>query len=138
FTPQSHTPIQTIPETVCDPTLPASGLGLPSPFRSPIATEVGPLPVPKSVFTPKLPSPLPSSTETVLEPASATARSGLPSPFRSLIATETGPSPVPNERGAAKSGPSVAVAGRNVPNRRLSGIGVIMHDRTPRHFWLTG
>ena len=62
--------------------------GLPSPFRSPIATERGLMPVGKSTFASKLPSPSPGRTETVSGVlALAVAKSGLPSPFRSPIAT---------------------------------------------------
>src|SRR5437588_465048 len=60
--------------------------GLPSPFRSPIATDLGTLSAAnvaaalKDGVTALLPVPL-SSTETTPD-ISATARSGLPSPFR--------------------------------------------------------
>src|SRR5439155_5939236 len=107
--PKLPSPLPSTTETVFELPLATARSGLPSPFRSPIATELGPLPVPKSVFAPKLPSPLPSSAETVLAKLFATAKSGLPSPFTSPIATETAPSPVLNERnGAAKRGAATA------------------------------
>src|SRR5437763_961032 len=68
--------------------------GLPSPFRSPIATEMGWLWAPKltaelkeSVFELTV---VFSNTETSAVPALATARSGLPSPFMSPMATDSG------------------------------------------------
>ena len=64
--------------------------GLPSPLRSPIATENGFEPTAKSVFAPKEPTPVPRRTETFLLWKFATAKSGSPSPFRSPIATENG------------------------------------------------
>ena len=82
--------------------------GLPSPFRSPIATEKGRAPVAIVELGRKVPSPLLSSTETVSAPRFAVARSGLPSPFRSPIATESG-------------GTSSYVAPRGGERRRRSG-----------------
>src|SRR5262249_49356905 len=64
--------------------------GLPSAFRSPMATEYGPGPVAKSVLDGKLPVPFPRSTETWDEEVSVASRSWLPSPFRSPTATERG------------------------------------------------
>src|SRR5450432_3706005 len=63
---------------------------LPSPLKSPTATEKGLLPAPKLVAGLKLPAPSPSKIETVVEltRASATAMSCLPSPLKSPTATE--------------------------------------------------
>src|SRR5215471_3215997 len=77
-------------ETLLEPELATARSGLPSPSKSPTATETGPLPAPKSCAAWKLPSPLPKSTETLLEPALVTARSGLPSPLKSPTATDRG------------------------------------------------
>ena len=67
---------------------------MPSPSRSPIATNPGLGPVAKSVFGPNVPSPFPSSTEIVEADRFAVARSSFPSLLRSPIATETGRNPV--------------------------------------------
>src|SRR5437870_1055082 len=68
---------------------------LPSPFRSPIATDAGAVPVAKSWWAAKLGVAAPgavvlSSTDTMPELLFATARSNLPSPFRSPTVTNTG------------------------------------------------
>src|SRR5436853_171987 len=70
--------------------------GLPSPLRSPMATERGPVPVAKVCWKPKVGVVAPgavvlSSTDTLLESRLAMTRSGLPSPLRSPMATDTGP-----------------------------------------------
>ena len=67
---------------------------MPSPFRSRIATDRGPVSVAKSDLAAKEPVPSPSSTDTVSLSRFATARSRLPSPFRSPITTECGREPV--------------------------------------------
>src|SRR5204863_392061 len=61
-------------ETVLEPLFATARSNLPSPLRSPIATEEGPLPVPKSAFGPNDPSPASSRTETAYEPQQAVAR----------------------------------------------------------------
>ena len=81
-------------ETVLEPLFATARSNLPSPLRSPIATEEGPLPVPKSAFGPNDPSPAPSRTETAYEPQQAVAKSSLPSPSRSPIAMERGSFPM--------------------------------------------
>ena len=87
-------------ETVAELLLATARSGLPSPSKSPIATEEGLVPVVKSTLAAKLLAailPLVDvlrNTETVFELLFATARSGLPSPSKSLIATETGLYPV--------------------------------------------
>src|SRR6267378_4303260 len=63
---------------------------LPSPLKSPTATETGKPPAAKVNGARKVPSPLPDSTETLREPELATARSSLPSPLKSPTATEAG------------------------------------------------
>src|SRR5947207_13480746 len=62
---------------------------LPSPLKSPTATDWGPG-APKFTGALKVPSPLPSSTLTFLLPAFATARSSLPSPLKSPTAADVG------------------------------------------------
>ena len=66
--------------------------GFVSPFRSPIATEIGSEPTPIGLpgAAAKPPEPSPSSTVTSSEPLLALTRSGFVSPFRSPIATEFG------------------------------------------------
>ena len=59
---------------------------LPSPLKSPTATERGLLPAPKLVGALKLPAPSPNKIDTLF-PA-PTARSCLPSPLKSPTATE--------------------------------------------------
>ncbi len=56
---------------------------LPSPLKSPTATERGLLPTVKLVAGAKLPVPVPNSTETLLLLPFATAKSDLPSPLKS-------------------------------------------------------
>ena len=82
--------------------------GLPSPSRSPMATDKGIVPVAKSTLPTKLlvvmlpPVDVLRRTETVLDPAFATARSALPSPSRSPMDTERGLLPVVKSTLAAK------------------------------------
>ena len=81
-------------ETLLVPKFAAASSGLPSPSRSPMATDWGPVPVVKSTLAAKLlvvMLPLVDvlrKTETVLDELFATARSALPSPSRSPMATE--------------------------------------------------
>src|SRR3989442_717044 len=75
---------------------------MPSPLKSPTATDRGFLPTVKVRAAWKDPSPLPSSTETESEPALATARSGTPSPLKSPTATERACEPVAKPRAAWK------------------------------------
>src|SRR5947207_15657606 len=77
-------------ETVLEPRLATARSGLPSPLRSPTATDAGLVPAAKANGARKVAAPLPNSTETLLEPKLATARSGLPSPLKSPTATEKG------------------------------------------------
>jgi hypothetical protein len=66
--------------------------GRPSPFMSPMTTEIGPMLVGKlELVKPPLPSPI--SRVTFMAASSTTARSGLLSPPRSPIAAEIGPPP---------------------------------------------
>src|SRR5271169_6275586 len=71
--------------------------GLPSPLKSPTATDEGPDPawngLPGAAAKP--PDPFPSSTVTVPSPL-AMARSGLPSPLKSPTATDMGFVPTVN------------------------------------------
>ena len=81
---------------------------LPSPSRSPMATDLGTSPVVKSTLPAKLPEvmlPLVDvlrKTETEFEEPFATARSGFPSPSRSPMAMELGCNPVVKSTLAAK------------------------------------
>ena len=90
FAPKLPVPVPSRIETVSLSRFATARSSLPSPLKSPTATEPGPPPVPKSVFAPKLPVPVPSRIETVSLPAFATARSSLPSPLKSPTATELG------------------------------------------------
>jgi hypothetical protein len=87
---------------------PTAKSGLPSPSKSPMANETGPVPVVKSTLVAKLLElmlPLLEVlryTETVVEPEFATAKSGLPSPSKSPMATERGLDPVMKSTLAAK------------------------------------
>src|SRR5260370_749702 len=83
-------PLPSSTETVLSLLLATTKSGLPSPLKSPTASEVGALPTRKLSGAPKVPSPLPSSTETLLEPLLATAKSSLPSPLKSPTATDQG------------------------------------------------
>ena len=81
---------------------------LPSPLRSPTATDRGPSPVTKSCLTAKLEVAAPgvvvlSSTDTVAIKF-ATTRSSFPSPLKSPIATDKGLSPVGKSCLVAKLG----------------------------------
>ncbi len=63
---------------------------MPSPLKSPIATENGSAPTARSVVPLKPPAPSPRRMDTVLELTFAVAKSCLPSPLKSPIATEYG------------------------------------------------
>ena len=95
-------------ETVLDELFATARSALPSPSRSPMATEEGVVPVVKSTLAAKLfASMVPlvevlRKTETVLDDEFATARSGLPSPSRSPMATDCGAVPVVKSTLAAK------------------------------------
>src|SRR5579883_1912100 len=69
----------------------------PSPFRSPMATDVGDDPTANGepVGAWKVPSPFPSRMETLFPPLLTTATSALPSPLKSPAATEIGLVPAP-------------------------------------------
>src|SRR5436309_7499474 len=75
---------------------------LPSPLKSPTATEKGLVPAPKLVAALKLPAPSPKKIDTLFELKLATARSCLPSPLKSPTATEKGLVPAPKLVAAAK------------------------------------
>ena len=104
---------------------------MPSPLKSPTATEFGLEPALKLVAAPNEPVLAPSRTETVPELELATTRSCLPSPFRSPIATERGFVPTakslcglklnvaeaPNGRSAVST---IAAAPIKTKRRRLS------------------
>src|SRR2546430_1724923 len=78
--------IETLPE---EPLATARSC-LPSPLKSPTATESGLEPVGKSIAALKLPSPLPNKIDTVFESELVTARSCLPSLLKSPTAIESG------------------------------------------------
>ena len=83
-------------ETVAERLFAVAKSGLPSPSKSPMATEKGPDPVVKSTLAAKLIGTLLPlfdvlrKTETLLETPFATANSSLPSPSKSPRATEVG------------------------------------------------
>ncbi len=90
-------------ETVLELTLALARSSLPSPLKSPTATDRGPSPVPKACWGAKAGAAAPgavvfTSTEMVSEPLLALARSGLPSPLKSPTATANGLLPVPKVR----------------------------------------
>ena len=66
FAPKLPVPVPSRIETVALLRFATARSSLPSPLKSPTATETGALPVPKSVFAPKLPVPVPSRIETVV------------------------------------------------------------------------
>src|SRR5215471_18412905 len=66
-------------ETLLEVKLATARSDIPSPLKSPTATEKGPLPTPKYAVGRKVPSPMPSSTNTLSKPRLATARSWIPS-----------------------------------------------------------
>ena len=66
---------------------------MPSPLKSPTATESVAVPAVKFVAVPKLPAPSPNKIETT-SPKSAMARSWLPSPLKSPTATDSGAKPL--------------------------------------------
>src|SRR5205823_2270314 len=83
--------------------------GLPSPLRSPTATEKGDVPVVKSWLLPKdgalAPRPVVfSRTDTLPDVLLPATKSGRPSPLKSPRATEYGPTPVVRTCRAAKDG----------------------------------
>ena len=75
---------------------------MPSPLKSPTATETGPLSTGKSVGALNVPSPLPSKIETVYDAALVTARSCFSSPLKSPTATEVGARPATKVAGGVK------------------------------------
>ena len=86
-----------ITETEFEPLFAVAKSDLPSPSKSPMATEKGFKPVPKSTLSAKLRLPMLDVfriTETEFEPSFPTAKSGLLSPSKSPIATELGLVPV--------------------------------------------
>ena len=91
--PKPLLPLLSSTDTVPENWFATARSGLPSPLRSPIATDTGPESTGIWGVRMKPPLPLPSSTDTVPEVWLATTRSGLPSPLRSPIATDTGRRP---------------------------------------------
>src|SRR5579883_3155857 len=98
-------------DTVPDRKLAMARSGLPSPLRSPTATESGALPVAKVRWAAKLGTVAPvgvifSNTDTVSvpNPPFVAARSGLPSPLKSPTATELSALLVVKVRWGAKLG----------------------------------
>src|SRR5437660_371776 len=89
-------------DTLFEPSLAVARSCLPSPSKSPTATERGLLPTPKLLAAPKLPVPSPNKIETLSELKLATARSCLPSPLKSPTATELGLKPTPKLVAALK------------------------------------
>src|SRR5438105_15713470 len=77
-------------ETSVELKLATARSGLPSPFRSPIATEKAVLWATKFEAALHEHPPVPSSTDTSFVELLATARSGMPSAFRSPIAIDSG------------------------------------------------
>src|SRR3989440_11987330 len=85
-------PLLSSTETVLESKLATARSGLPSPLKSPTATETGLAPATKKVGSAsRRPSALITGIEVLLEPKIATARSGLPSPLKTPTVTETGP-----------------------------------------------
>src|SRR3989442_966208 len=82
-------PLPSSTETSLESRLAVARSSLPSPSKSPEATEFGWLPAGKLIAARKVPSPFPSSAET-LEWRLATARPCAPSPLKSLTVTELG------------------------------------------------
>ena len=95
-------------DTLAEPAFATARSGLPSPSRSPMATDCGDVPVVKSTLAAKLLAvmlPLAEvlrNIDTLLEVKLATTRSSLPSPSRSPMATEAGDVPVVKSTLAAK------------------------------------
>ena len=89
-----------ITETVDELLFATAKSGLPSPSKSPIDIDLGPIPVAKSTLGAKLSVlilPLIEvfrNIETVAELELVTAKSSLPSPSKSLMDNEVGPKPV--------------------------------------------
>ena len=86
-------------DTVFEKKLATAKSGMPSPLRSPTATQSGAEPVLKSSLGEKLGVTDPGAvvfkrTDTRFDPVSATAKSGLLSPLKSPTATQLGSDPV--------------------------------------------
>src|SRR5262249_39024402 len=98
--------IETVPGVVSltqtEPRFASARSSLPSPLKSPTATEIGRLPGEKADFATKLAAPAPGRIETVSQRRFASARSSLASPLKSPTATEYGELPVPKSVFAAK------------------------------------
>src|SRR5204862_4315912 len=77
-------------DTLAVPWLARARSCMPSPLKSPTATELGALPTPKLVGELKLPAPLPNKIDTLFGTKLATARSCLLSPLKSPTITELG------------------------------------------------
>src|SRR2546426_659228 len=81
-----------LPKRMLTPAFVTAKSSLPSPLKSPTASDPGPS-TPEFNAGLKVPSPLPSSMLTLLLPAFATARSSLPSPLKFPATTEAGDDP---------------------------------------------
>jgi len=77
-------------DTLAEPWFATARSGVPSPLKSPTATEAGVVATLKLVAVPKLPAPVPNRIDTVPELPLATARSRTPSPLTSATATDCG------------------------------------------------
>ena len=91
------------------PALPSTRSGLPSPLKSPTATDCGNRPAAKGLPGAGWNPPVPSPRRTVksLELLLAVTISGLPSPLKSATATDCGPVPTANGLPAAGVNPPV-------------------------------
>lgn len=103
--------------------------GFPSPFKSPIDTQLGKSPVLKSVFAENDGVAAPvvvvfKNTENVFELLFGTTKSGLPSPLRSPIAAVYGNSPVEKSVFAVKAG--VDAPGVVVLNKTETEFGLLL------------
>ena len=92
---QTGTQLPSRMDTLEEPSLAVARSCLPSPLKSPTATETGEVPTVKLVAVIKDPLPVPSRMDTLLEPRLAVARSLMPSPLKSPTAAETGEVPAP-------------------------------------------
>ena len=97
-------PLPSSTVTVLSPELAATISALPSPLKSPTATNCGFIPTAKGlpVASVNPPEPLPSNTVTLLPTALTVTRSGLPSALKSPVATAWGLAPAGN--GLAEAG----------------------------------
>src|SRR5207253_762750 len=136
---KAPSPLPSSTETVLDPRLATARSSLPSPLKSPTATENGLVPTARSGRAANVPSPWPRSTETVPEPSLATARSALPSPLKSPTATDDGLCPVRKSLGAtndivwACAGLSNADDQRNVATTGRESLAALLVTARAHH-----